>query len=404
MDYIFIVLWGMEILFMAKMEKSLWGYMYTPVMFLNVPAFCVTILAVVVSHISTDIPDFYLPSISVWMIGSLFFWMPGLILSSLSKNRMKMEVRQGRQDDAYWFIFFLIVLLLVVKFVQIQKAIDVSDRNYISFGTDEFSENLGNKGLTAHLGVLLSTFFMYLIYKIDKSHKSAFILVLLSLVYMYAYGSKGWIIIPFIAGFIARVITGKSKISMNNILLLTFIPIVVFFLSYYLILVVSGGADLVFFLDFIYKHILMYIIGGVLSFSLDFQMGIMEPEMIEQLFAPFVSLYNALIGETGVSPNNIFYIDIGELGSSNVRGFMGTVYIYPHNLFVSIFALLLTGTLCYLTMYMARVSKNIFLILAFCANMAYLIQGYFDYYWLIIGTFEMPIYAMMLSFLIKNKK
>ena len=254
--------------------------MLTPLTVLVLPYTIATVIAIIVSYTSKEIPDFYFPSLIIWIFGIFLFWIPSHIISTVvNHKKQQFSVRIAKHDDSYVLlnvIAFICIAVSMTKLSSLSGSLDM-------FGTDEFSEEYETTGIFNHLAVVLSAIFGYSIYKMDlKEHKISIVIVLLSLVGMFAVGTKSWIILPFLIGYYARLLTGKTTLAFKTTLLPLLVIVGIFFLSYYLILILAGGNEMDSqVMTFLVNHFTNYLSGSSLSLSLDFQKGFLEPEMTE---------------------------------------------------------------------------------------------------------------------------
>ena len=246
----------------------------------------------------------------------------------------------------------------------------------------------------------------YAIYKYDKEHrKSAMLIIFGALVGMYAVGTKSWIIAPFLIGYAARILTQKTKFNLKTTLLPVILVFSIFFLSYYLSIVFVAGYDASneFFL-FVVTHFIDYFGGASLALSIEFKNGFIEPQNIPALFAPILNLFNAFFDFPYINTINPVFIDIGTLGSNNVRTFFGTIYAYSHSILAFIIIPLLFSAFIYKTYAASRKSKSIFLLFANISNIVFLIFAFFDFYWLTLTCYEFFILYIIMHFILYKKK
>lgn len=381
----------------------MWGRFLTPLTALTVPYVVTTLVALLLPYYDNSIPSFYYPSLFVWMIGLLLFEIPSLFLASqygANRNKKEIKIFSGRSDDYYWFLFSIAIFCIAISLYRINSM----ESQLANFGTDEFSNEYQQKGLLAHLQVLLISIFAYAVYKFDREHLTALVIIAGALAGMYAVGTKSWIIAPMLIGYYARILSGKTKATLKSTLLPSLAIIIIFVLSYYLILVRANGMDdSLKFLTFIVNHFLNYFCSGTLTLSIDYRQGFLEPENTEALFAPFVNVINVLTGDSHVQKINTVFISTGALGESNVRTFFGTMYAYSKSYFLFIF---LTLSFSFITNFIYILSTrkhNIFLLLVNCANLAFLSFGFFEYYWVNLSCYEIPIIFLILYFLTRRK-
>lgn len=399
----YLLFFFVEVLFLFRVEKTMWGKYITPLNMLMLPFVFATFVAIIYPLIDGDIPHYYLPSLVLWMFGLVLFEIPSCILAyqfNRQRNYQLFIIKEGKYDDFYVvlkYIAYFCILLSLLKLGSLSSQMD-------SFGTDEFSEQYQSKGIFAHLSVLLSAIFSYAIYKLDRNHKSAIIIVAGALIGMYAVGTKSWIIAPVFIGYLARLLSGRTKITLKNLLFPIILATFLFFFSYYLIIVVSLNneldSDLMIYLV---NHFIDYFCSGSLTLSIDYRLGFIEPDMTDALFGPIINIFNALFGLEYVKVINPVFIDIGTLGASNVRTFFGTIYAYSHSVFVLVLMTLLFSFITNLIYAYARKSKSIFLSLANCSNLVFLALGFFEFYWLNLSCYELFFLFLIMHFFLNRQ-
>lgn len=228
----------------------------------------------------------------------------------------------------------------------------------------------------------------------------AIMIVILGLFCMYANGVKSWILGPIIMGGLARVTVGKTKLTPRLIIIITFTCVVVFALSYILLMVITGQSEFdVDFGEFLLDHFMYYLIGGPLSFSIDYKMGLLEPEMTNALFAPIVNVYRLFFGGNFLNPLNPIGIHLIH-SENNVRTCIGTIFAYSHSWWGLISVSLIFSLYFYIIyIYAKKLPNNPFILLANCTNLAYLVLGFFDFYWLTLNVYEMVMIYLILGFI-----
>ena len=234
----------------------------------------------------------------------------------------------------------------------------------------------------------------------------AFVVIVICLISMIAGASKSWIIIPLFAGYLLRILAGKSRISLKTVFIIILSGVGIFFLSYTLIMVVSGHLEFSEqFFDFIGNHFSLYLLGSVESFSIDYQLGLVEPEMTVSLFAPIVNLWKVL---TGIRPLvehiNPIFLSIGDIGDTNVRGGLGTIMCYSHDWLVFFVVVLLGGLYNYAILLYSKIRQDIFTSSAYIYNLSFLSFGFFDFYWLTLSAYELPIICLIFGLFFPQKK
>lgn len=398
MVYLFFFI--LEVCGLFFLERKMWGRILTPLNALMIPYVITTFVAILLPFYDRGIPSFYFPSLFVWMFGLLIFEIPSLLIAAGQRSRMRKTVVfiiPGKRDDYYWFLFSIALVCIALSLFRINSMGSQMD----AFGSDEFSAEYQQRGLLAHLQVILISIVAYAIYKLDWHHLTAIIVIVGAMAGMYAVGTKSWIIAPLLIGYYARVLSGKTKPTLRNTLLPIFAIIAIFVFSYYLILFrASGMDDPQKFVTFVTNHFLNYFCSGTLTLGIDYKRGFVEPEMTEALFAPFVNVINVLTDEPHVKKINPVFLSTGVLGESNVRTFFGTIYAYGKSYFL-FSTLALSFSIITNAIYLAAIKRhNIFFMLINCANLVFLTFGFFEYYWVNLSCYEIPLIYLTLYFLI----
>lgn len=377
---------------LAYFEKRIWNTYLTPLNFLSLPCFFITLLAIWYSHYSLDIPDFYIPSLCVWMVGLLLFFLPSLIFSRLciSSGRDFSKINKHLIQESYTndiskiypIMSAIAVICLGILFLKIRSI------SMESFGSEEFSEQYSSGGIYGHISVLATAICAFMIYIADRRHKFAYVIIGLSIICMYARGSKSWIIAPIVIGFVARILNGKTKFNYKFIFLILIICLIIYMFSYILILTIAGESEIdENFITFLFEHFIFYLIGSPLSFSIDYEAGIIEPYMMDAVFAPLINIVHLFTGEPYVQPINPISIDMGY-GFGNVRTFIGTIFAYSNGWYGMILVILIFSIFINLFYALTRKCSNLFFCLANSTNLTFLSLGFFELYWLNLGTYE----------------
>lgn len=406
MGLVYLFLLVVEICVICRIEKQMWGSYFTPAVCLSVPTTIIIILAVIYSNCTPLMKNFYLPSLIVWIVGFALFMIPSFMArASLKSNgAIPQGVYRYKSDDFYVIITAIALAIGLFNLMRIRGAINST---MLTLGSDELSEELEATGLLAHIGLLRNALFPYFMLKADRKHKMAFVVIAISLISMFAGASKSWIIIPLFAGYLLRIIAGKTKFSLRALFVIVLSGVAVFFLSYTLIMVITGKIEFSerFFI-FVGNHFSVYLLGSVESFSIDYQQGIVEPEMTVSLFAPIVNLWEVLT-DSGpfVEHLNPVFLSIGEIGETNVRGGLGTIMCYSQDWLVYVIVVLLGGLYNYFIMLLSKVRQDIFTTSAYIYNLAFLAFSFFDFYWLNLAAYELPIVCLVFGlFFSKNNR
>lgn len=392
----YLLIFLLEVVFLAYSEKKRWNSLVTPLNMMMLPNAAAVIIAIVYSYSNRYVPNFYLPSLIVWILGLFVFSLPSLYFSSLSQND-GFNIVLGPKDDHYKLLNVIATICILISFVKLRSL----SGNLDKFGTDEFTDEYQTKGIFSHLSVVLCAIFAYSIYKFDKQHIYSLFIILGSLIGMYAVGTKSWIIAPLLIGYYCRLLTGKTELNVKTIVLPIIIIFGIFFLSYFLIMVIASTSEMSFdFMMLIIEHFIDYFSGANLAFSLDYQKGILEPEMGDALVAPFVNIVHLFTNEPYVNVINPIYWDIGDLGENNVRTVFGAFLCYSHSYFVFVVMSLLYSIITYTIYVKSRNSRSLFMLMANCTCLAFLTFSFFDFTWVNLTPYEILAIFIILSILL----
>lgn len=401
---IYLVIFLTEVVLLTLLEKKQWGHLMTPLNLLAWP-FTISVVSIIIyREIVPDIPPFYYPSLIIWMLGLLLFEIPSFFISyKMPKafKEKKFDISISYNDDHYKILKLLAYLIIIISISKLRSLAGSID----SFGTDEFSEEYRSSSIFAHLSVVLSCIFSFAIYKADSKHKSAYIIIIGSLIGMYAIGTKSWIIAPMLIGYYSRLMTGKNSISLKTVIFPVILVFLIFFLSYYLSMLYAKDREMSQdFIIFIGNHFMDYFCSGALTLGIDIQEGILEPQKTEALFGPILNFFNMITGKTYVDVVNPVFIDIGALGSSNIRTFFGTIYVYSRSPLLTIVMTIFFSIYTNIIYSKARSSKSIYILLANNTNLAFLTLGFFDFYWLTLACYEMIVIFIIMHYTLFSKK
>lgn len=388
MDYLYLFLLLIEVIVLVTLEKRKWGTILTPFCVLALTFTGVALIAIIYSSVNDKVKDFYIPSLWIWEVGLLFFYLPSLFYVNPLKNCKSTEIIM-KGNNLYDVLVVVTSVFIIIGLYKVHTL-----RSQFDFGTDDFGDGMGNSGLLAHITMFLTGAFAYFVCMFNKKHKYAIVPIVLIIIIMFAQASKTRTLTPLLTGAFASVMCGKIKFNGKSVVLIILCSLSFFFIAYYLSLVATGLiVDMKDFWDFIFTHFMDYFIGAPLSFSLDYEKGIIENENIMGLFKPLMLVIDKIFGSSSVTNFvNEVVIDMGALGSTNVRTFFGTLYVYTQSIFLLAIITYFLSFYIYYFFYIARKNRNIFLIIISALNLTYLVfGGFFDYYWAHLYPYEIVI-------------
>lgn len=398
MDFIAVVAIYVEIAVLAIIDMKLWRTIYTPLNLLMLP-YALMLMVALLSCGNWGIVDFYYPSLQVWMIGLPIFALPGFIFGIAFRNKLQLE-GGGRIEDGginmrrLNIITTIIVAAFILRFIMMVRT-----SPYLP-GSEDFGYDYCGGGLWGHLHRLLHALSIIYIYKYDKKHW--YYLLLIGGMYFVTlmYGVKSWVLIPAMGGICMRLFAGKIKLKMSLFLKVAAFAFVVFFVTYTFSLFLgqeeTATFDVIF--EIICKNFVHYVISGIVGWSQDLQMGILESPRFEVLLTNILNLYNVVAGNEYVDPVNPFFIHNGVRGS-NVRAFFGTIYINA-SMIQFVLVVLAVSAVHYLVKLWAVASRSIYVNVLYFFYGGMLLMGWFEIYFYHLQFFEQPfmifvIYMMM---------
>ena len=158
----------------------------------------------------------------------------------------------------------------------------------------------------------------------------------------------------------------------------------------------KGEADMQLF-EFVIGHFMHYLTSGILGWSYDVDMGIIDKGDISIILSPFINLFNFAFGssEPMLSPVNQFYYNTG-IALTNVRTFFGTLYIYTDYGQFTLYALTISFLL-YVLKAVSLITNNIYLSFILFYYCGLLAMGWFEFYFFHLSIIEVPVLIGMLA-------
>lgn len=389
-----------EVVLLARMEKWLWGTLFTPLNALSLP-FTGILLFTLCLPSSMGFVPFYYPSLLIWMGGLLLMAIPSWLLGYGYRKRY------GEPDYAcapieHEKFFMIMVLLLIVPFAFRLRTMMATSLDL--FGSDEFGENFAVYGFFGHLLIFLSACSV-LLFSVIRKGLRLFPIVLIALIAALAFVNqvKSWVMIPLFAGFWLSLMSQRIGLSWKLVVPLVVGGITLFVGSYLVIFILGAGATYDAHMgEYIGEHVVHYITSGVLGLSEDLRRGILETADPDRLFAPFINLVHAITGEAYITPINPHYLQINTETTldDNVRTYFGTIFV---NCSLGLFSLIVLfwGFVVYFIRILTLRTKSVFVAAIDAWFCALLCMGWFEYYFFHVTTFEIPLYILLLMVLNK---
>ncbi len=401
LDILTLITLYAEVVLFAYIEKKLWKTVYTPLNILMIPYAFVAAYTMLLSR-SDSVADFFYPSLCIWIIGLPLFAFPSWLLALYLKKKERLSARQTapfKTDIPMRFMNILSITLVGMFMLRLVYMLHTSEH---AFGTDEFGNEFCGNGIWGHLHRVLHVLVIFYIYKFDKEHKYYLLILAGMFLVTFLYGVKAWIIVPFIAGMMMRIYTGKTKLKFSLILYVVLFAVAVFYISYFLSLLIGRGdkaADVSVIADYVLKAFNHYVISGVMGLSQDMELGILEEPHFGYVVANVQNVFSVITGDEIISANNEVFINNG-LTASNVRTFFGTVYINTDAL-QFVMMILIYSSFSYAMMLWAQRSNSLFVNMVHFFYMAMLFMGWFDHYYFHILMFEFPFWVFAIYFSLK---
>lgn len=390
-----------EFAVLAYFDYKLWNTLYTPLNFLMLP-YAVILTITLLACGNLGIVEFYYPSLVVWMFGLLLFAIPSYIMG-LSINGQMRYLNIGQIDDNINMkVLNIITAFLILAFLYRFYSM-VGSSPYLP-GSEDFGNEYCGKGVWGHLHRAFHALSIIYIYKYDNKHRHYLLFVAGMFFVTLMYGVKSWVLIPTIAGICMRLYSGKLKLKLSLILKISVVAFSVFLITYSLSLLVgtdeSNELDEVF--AFICRVFVHYVISGIVGWSQDLQMGILERPNFDVLISNFLNLYHVVAGnEYVVSINPIFLYN--GINVSNTRSFFGTIYLNA-NIIQFVTITLVASSVIHLLKVCSMYSKGIFLNTAYFFIAGMLIMGWFDYFLYTLPCIEVPAWVFIIYLIARKKK
>ncbi len=399
MDFIAVLAIYVEIAVLAIIDTKLWRTIYTPLNLLMLP-YAVMLMVALLSCGNWGIVEFYYPSLIVWMVGLPLFAIPSYILGVGFRRRMQTVNLGNFNDEGMNMKRLNVITTILVAAFLLRFIMMVRTSPYLP-GSDDFGYDFCGGGLWGHLHRLLHALSIIYIYKYDRKHW--YYLLLIGGMYFVTlmYGVKSWVLIPAMGGICMRLYAGKIKLNTSLFLKVALFAFVVFFVTYTFSLFLgkeeAATFDVIF--EIIYKNFVHYVISGIVGWSQDLQMGILETPRFEVLLTNILNLYNVVAGNEYVDPVNPFFIHNGVNGS-NVRAFFGTIYINA-SIIQFVIVVLAVSAIHYLVKIWADFTQSIYVGVVYFFYSGMLLMGWFEIYFYHLQFFEVPLMVFIIYLMLK---
>lgn len=411
--FIFLVECGL----LSYMDRKVWKSFYTPLHFLMLPYLLVLLFTVCVAG-NFGLSPFCYSSIFPWAAGLPFFALGGLCIGFLPGKGKPSGITAGGREPALqafaqppsWILPGITLAILLVFFVNLGIHI-VSGDPGCGFGSDCFGQGLVENRWVSHLMVALMALLVVHVFAFDPSafargsgRKTAsgllLILILLSIFALFVHQVKNWVILPLLAGVIARIL-GRKTVLRGRLLAGVALGGILIFFSSYLLLYLCGedmfpkGTAFKDQISSIMRLFVHYVTSGTMGFSLDMEQGFLEEADPAYLFTPFVNLWHLFSGEALLSAHNEEFVHTG-LNYTNVRSLFGTLYVFSRPWLFYLFSFL-GGALCYFFLRLFRAFPRPLPLLLLAWVCTLLFMGWFDSYIQLSNSFEIPFWILVFT-------
>ena len=402
-DFISLVAIYVEMGVLAYIDWKLWRTMYTPLNVLMLPyAFMLAVTLMCCGNFG--VAEFYYPSLLVWMVGLPLFALPSWFFGYAFRGKLAAENGGIINENIDMRILNIVTTIIVAAFIMRFVSM-VGSSPYLP-GTEDFGYDYCGGGFWGHLHRVLHALSIIYIYKIDKKHWYYILLIMGMFFVTLMYGVKSWVLIPAMAGFCMRLFAGKMQLKMGLIFKVLFFAFVVFFVTYSFSLVLGqeevATFDVIF--EIIYRNFAHYVVSGILGWSQDLQLGILEKANFDVLLVNVLNLIYVVTGDEFVSPINPFFIHNG-INGSNVRAFFGTIYIHTTAI-QFVIVVVMVSAITYVVKLVALKTRDFFVNIVYFFYLGMLCMGWFEIYFYHLQFFEVPawVFILYLAFRKKDKK
>lgn len=404
MEKLPLVVLLLETILFAVLERNLWRTWVSPLNCLMLPYTSVVLVCVLVEGNMGFVP-FYYPSLWVWVLGLLAFFIPSFTLSLLFKagtspSKDTFAVHSSWMIPSLEIITQLICALYLVRMLYLIFVLRLVP------GSESFAYQLAGGGLWGHMFTLFMVLAVVWIYLADRKNWRYFLYVVFFSMVGVLCMVKGWLLIPLLGGVLLRIFSGRLIIRIRYVLLAAILGFGIFFLSYWVAMVwVRGEEDAARYgmtrdeyiaasSSYIKRHFVTYLTAGVYGLSESMAQGTLEEKDPSMVYTSFYNIKNLFTGEEMVTGLNDNFVKTTVYDNGvNVRSFMGTLFLYlgawQSVLYVLLFSLIIN------TLYFISRQTHHLLISAVVAwYMSTLCMGWFDSYVQTLNYITVPLFTV----------
>lgn len=408
---LWLILLLVECALLSYLDKRLWKTYFTPLHFLMVPYLLILLFTLCVSG-RFGLEKFYYPSLLPWIWGLPLFAAGSYGVFFLTRKKKDGERLYSERPSVYPVSFWITLAGVCVFAVNFFHQLVASDPS-CGLGSDCFAGKLICNRFFSHLGVVLSSLItvnLFLFHRPSR-HMSArekmynrwlLLLLLLSVLSVVFLQIKSWVILPLVAGVIARLAANKNRFNIKAVSVAVGMGVLLFFASYLLMYVCGDGEfkkgtpfiDQISSVGTLCVH---YLTSGTMGLSMDMQQGILESQDWHYVLTPFVNIWNLLTGRPMISGYNPEFLYTG-LNYTNVRSLFGTWYVFCSPLGFGLLSFLF-GTVGYGMKKLMDITKNQAVLLVYAWVCTLLFMGWFDSYLQLLSSWEIPFWLLVISML-----
>lgn len=391
MEYLPAIILYLEVFLLAFAERRLWKTWFTPLNCLAVPYALVLTVCLFLNGNSSFVP-FYFPSIWVWIVGLLVFFIPSLAIALCRSDRSlempsfsaftippkTLRILEWMNRIGLALFFFWFIYLCFFK--------------HLMPGSETFAHAWAMHGFFGHLYTLLMILVILWIFLIDKKHKRFGFYIAGFVIIGFLYLVKCWLMIPLLGGLLLRLLCKKTRLRLWLAASVVVGGFALFFGVYWSVMYVhrvdeavearniSRPAYRAEVANYIKQHFLTYTSAGVYGLSEDMAQGVTEDREAAKVYTGFINI-GKLFGdreyENCINPHylSITPYDIG----TNVRTFMGTLYVFLGPWHAAAYVLVISA-LIYLLFYRVLKRKSVFSLVLLGWVAGCLLVGWFDLY------------------------
>ncbi len=402
-----------ECALLSYIDRRLWKTYFTPLHFLMIPYLLILLLTLCVAG-RFGLEKFYYPSLLPWIIGLPLFAAGGYGVFFLTR---KIKAKGGERSfdsgsSAYPISFWITLAGLCVFGINFFHQLAASDPS-CGLGSDCFAGKLVGNRFFSHLGVFLSSLItvnLFLFHRPTRCmparektyNRWLLLLLLLSVAAVVFLQIKSWVILPLVAGVIARLAAKKSRFNIKAVSVVAMAGIFLFFASYLLMYLYGNGefkkgTPFVDQLSSVGVLCVHYLTSGTMGLSIDMQQGVLESYDLRYVLTPFVNVWNLLTGQPMVSGYNPEFLYTG-LNYTNVRSLFGTWYVFCPPFLFGLFVFLF-GTAGYGIKRLTEITQNQAVLFVYAWLCSLLFMGWFDSYLQLLSSWEIPLWILAISML-----